>query len=153
MLIPSPSWAFYNKGREGQGVEGERDSRHFILPNDLKNFFIWKIALQFCFGFCLTTIWISHVYKSLPFWTSLSSHHPTPLGHHRAQDWATCVLATSHCLFYTCILYCICQYIFILYMSMLLSQIIPPSPSPAVPTSLSSTRFISTIFLDSIYMC
>ena len=43
------------------------------------------IALQFCAGFCHTTMWISCKYTYIP---SLLSHsYPTLLGHHRAPHW------------------------------------------------------------------
>ena len=47
-------------------------------------FFNWrKVVLQCCVRFCLTTIRISHNYTHIP---SLPSHHPSPLGHHRARS-------------------------------------------------------------------
>ena len=64
-------------------------------------YFNWRrVALQGCVGFCRTTTQIIHqciyTYISLPlqppvFSLPLTHPHFTPLGHHRALDWAPCV--------------------------------------------------------------
>ena len=60
--------------------------------------------LQYCVGFCHTTIQSAIIiHTSLPSQASLLSPNPTPLGHHRASGWAPCViqqLLTSY-IFYT----------------------------------------------------
>ena len=49
--------------------------------------------LQYCVGFCHTTIQSAIIiHMSLPSQASLLSPNPTPLGHHRASGWAPCVI-------------------------------------------------------------
>ena len=78
--------------------------------------FNWRIiSLQHCVGFCHTSAWISHRYRSLPFETP--SHlppHSSPWGCHRAlvlAPWVTHQIPTGS------------------LFSLLLSPSIPPSPS------------------------
>jgi len=57
----------------------------FLLAGKIRalcsfNFFFywWKIALQFCVGFCHTTMWISHNYTYIPSLLGLPPQpHPT----------------------------------------------------------------------------
>ena len=63
-----------------------------LLCNIFKILFIfnWRItALQFCVGFCHTSVWISHRYTYVPFLLNLL---PTPLGYHRAPAWVPWVI-------------------------------------------------------------
>ena len=51
--------------------------------------FNWRItALQYCISLCPTSVWISHRYTHVAsLWNlTLTSHHPAPLGCHRAPD-------------------------------------------------------------------
>ena len=81
-----------------------------------------------------------------------SSHHPTPLGYHKACElnFLAIQLIPANSLTRGSV-----------HLSMPLSQPIPPSPSPTVSTSPFSSsslyfcpanKFISTIFLDSTYV-
>ena len=57
-------------------------------------FFNWRIIpLQGCVAFC-STMWFSHKYIYVPsLWSALPTEsHPTPLGSHRAPDWASYVI-------------------------------------------------------------
>ena len=77
----------------------------FLLAGKIRalcsfNFFFywWKIALQFCVGFCHTTMWISHNLIYIP---SLLSHLPLPLSHpsrssQRAKLGSLWYFAISH---------------------------------------------------------
>ena len=63
-------------------------------------YFYLEGILQYCVGFCHTTVWISH--KSPPFRTLLPPLIPFhPSGCHRAPGWAPCVIKQlpSGCLF------------------------------------------------------
>ena len=71
-----------------------------ICMSSLEKILFSSLAhLQCCVGFCCKTMWISHKYTYIH---SLLNLHLTPLGRHRAQGWAPCViqqLPTSY-LFY-----------------------------------------------------
>ena len=84
-------------------------------------------ALRYCVGLCRTSAGISHRYTYVQ---SLLNPSPTstPLGCHRALDWAPCF--TEQIL--PGYLFCIWN----VYIAMLFSQFIPLSPSPTVSTSL-----------------
>ena len=89
--------------------------------------FYWNvIALQCCVNLCCATVWISCMHIYIPSLLSLpvTLHtHPTPLGHHRAQSWAHCVIQqfpTGYCS---------------VYMSVLLSEFFSSSPPPPVSTN------------------
>ena len=43
-------------------------------------------------SFCCTTKWVSLEYTYIPSLLSLHPRHPTPLDHHRALSWASCVI-------------------------------------------------------------
>ena len=83
---------------------------HFSDKDFFFNLFIfnWRIiALQCCVGFCHTSTWISHRYTYIPSLLKLPSNshlppHLTPLGCHRAPDWAPCIIQQipTGCLFY-----------------------------------------------------
>ena len=63
--------------------------------------------MQCCVNFYYTTSWISHMYTYIPFFQSLPA---TPLGHRRAQSWASHVtrqFPTSYLAL--CTVVCICQ--------------------------------------------
>ena len=62
-----------------------------------------------CVSFYCTTMWISYRYTyTLPVEPPLSHPDPTPLGHHRAWCWASCVTQQppAGCLIYTW--WCVC---------------------------------------------
>ena len=66
----------------------------------------WRIiALQCCVGFWRVSTWFNHRYIGIrmfpPSWSSVPSY-PTPLGCHRAQGWASCVVyqIPTVCLFH-----------------------------------------------------
>ena len=64
--------------------------------------------------------------------------HPTPLGHHRAPNWAPCATSSfSLAIWFTHSIICV---------SVLLSQLIPPSASPTVSTSSFSKS--ASLFLS-----
>ena len=71
------------------------------LPQSPKDFKWRKIALQYCVGFCSTTMWIGHNYTYIPSLSSLPLSHP--LGHHSVPGWAPCVplQLLARYLFYT----------------------------------------------------
>ena len=76
------------------------------------------IALQYCIGFCHTTMWISHsIHMSPPFWTSLDLlPHPTPLSSLLYSNFPLAIYFTYGTI----------------YVSMLLSQFVPTSPPSTV---------------------
>ena len=90
-------------------------------------YFSWRItALQYCFGLCHTSTWISHRYiYAPPSWTS----HPSRLSQRTGFE-----LPASYGKFPLAVYFTYGN----IYVSMLLSQLILPSPSPSVSTSLIS---------------
>ena len=78
----------------------------FISPVMLDLHFLnWRIvALWQCVGFCFLTAWIGYEDTHIPSLLRFPpTSHPSPLGHHRAPNWAPCAicqLPTSR-LFYT----------------------------------------------------
>ena len=88
--------------------------------------FNWRIiALQYCVGFCHTSMNQPSVYICAPF-LSPASHlpaHPTPLGCHRAPNLSS----VSH----TANFHWLSNFIYSnVYVSVPLSQSVPSSPSP-----------------------
>ena len=96
-----------------------------------KFIFNWRIiVLQYCVGFCHTSVWISHRPTHVSFLLNLpATFHPIliPLGCHKAPDLSYLhYVANSHWLSILCM---------VIYVAILLS-ICPPSPT--VSTNLSS---------------
>ena len=111
------------------------------------NHFNWRIiTLQYCNGFCHTSIWISHRYTCCPLHHEPLSHlppRPFPLGYHPFIKLPL-VIYFTHGNVRVSILFC---------------QIILPSSSPTGPKSLFFMsvspfcpvhRLIGATFLDSI---
>ena len=90
-------------------------------------YFSWRItALQYCFGLCHTSTWISHRYTyAPPSWTS----HPSRLSQRTGFELPASYGKLPLAVYFT---------YGNIYVSMLLSQLILPSPSPSVSTSLIS---------------
>ena len=80
-------------------------SVRFFPIKKKKLFFNWrKISWQCCVGFCYTATQFSPSYAYVPsLWSVPPLPQPTPLGHHRAPGWASCVKyqLVTNCLFYT----------------------------------------------------
>ena len=115
----------------------------------------WRIiALQCCVGFWRVSTWFNHRYIGIrmfpPSWSSVPSY-PTPLGCHRAQGWASCVVyqIPTVCLFHM-----------VLYMFQCYSVNLPYSLLPSLHPQVCALRLrlcccpanrsISPIFLDFI---
>ena len=79
-------------------------NKAFFSP--LKKKINWMIiALQCCIGFSHTTMWISQKYTYIPYLLNVLPSTPlrlTPLGCHRAWDWARWVIQQlpTDCLFH-----------------------------------------------------
>ena len=125
---------------------------------NLKKLFIfnWRItALQYCIGFCHTSVWISYRYTYAPsLWKLPPSSHPilSPCWH-RASIWAHWARTTNF--HWLSILRMVSMF---LCYSLHLSHPLLPNLCPQVCSLClclhfcPANRSISSIFLDSIYM-
>ena len=133
-----------------------------LLPSFLSFFFKKCLigALQYCVGFCHTSIWISHKYR-VPSLSKLPpkppSHfppHPTPLGCHRAPDWSSLHHAAN---FHVLYILQMVIYTFPCYSSNSSHHFLPPLCPQVCSQCLCfhccpTNRLISTIFLEPLYM-
>ena len=119
----------------------------------LKKYFNWKIiTLQYCDGFCHTSLWIGHRYNvSPPAWIP----RPIPPGFQSVLTLgALCHMSNSYWLSLLHIVMCTFQ-----------CYSLKPSHPPLLPLSLKirslclcllccpAHRIVGTIFLDPIYVC
>ena len=129
-MIPIPSQALSNCGvsRKLFILLDFTELFFFFLSDFLKFIFNWRtIALQYCVGFCHTTMCVSHKCTHVPLILNLS---PTSTPSYTFRLSQSTVLR-SRCP-YSNFLFAIYFMYGNTYISMLLSQFIPPSPSPAV---------------------
>ena len=79
--------------------------KHFITLDSLKKKNWYVVALQCYISSCSTVKWISSMYTYIPSLLGFppTRHSPSDLGHHRAPNWAPCVIQRlpASCLFYT----------------------------------------------------
>ena len=88
--------------------------------------FNWRIiALQYCFGFCQTSTWISHRYTYVPSLLNLPPY-PTPLGCYRAPVWVPWVIQQIPlAICFTCI----CNVYVLCYSLHTCHPLLPPHPT------------------------
>ena len=134
-------------------------NKKLILKHHIFKIYLFLIGRSLLYNVVLVSA-IHHHESAIgihryPLLLAAPSHlppHPTPLGHHRAPNWAPCIIQQilTGCLFLHVV------YMFQRY-SLNLSHLLPPLCPHVYPLHLClysclANRFISTIFLDSINM-
>ena len=116
-------------------------------------YFIKKIFLQCCVGFCRTTMQISHNYTYMPHVSSLPPVPPSLQVSQRSRQCCICYTAPFHKLPISHLIKYMCWCYFLH-----LSHSLPPPLYSQVHFlhlhlhSFPAIRFINTIFLDSRYL-
>ena len=128
----------------------------FLIFFSIMHFFkLEDNCFTMLYWLCCKTVWISHNHIHICHHPSLSLPpfpNPTPPGHHRAPDWASCVITTiSYQLFVVHMVVYICQCHFLSSSYLILPSLYPQFHSPHLHLhSFLANNSISTIFLDSI---